>query len=165
MSFESPSFESVEVGDALPKLDIDITPSLIVGGAIASRDFTPVHHDVAAAQAQGYAGQGVPPRALPPQMQQQGPPGVPQPGQPAPAAKPAPPKPGKKEPPETMKAPLGAIGRAMMSREDPQIVGEMIFNLADHHRYFRMLPEDWADIFTEPAAMNSPRAASPSPTS
>jgi len=53
MSFESPSFESVEVGDALPKLDIDITPSLIVGGAIASRDFTPVHHDVAAAQAQG----------------------------------------------------------------------------------------------------------------
>ena len=53
MSFETPSFESVEVGDALPQLSIDITPSLIVGGAIASRDFTPVHHDVAAAQAQG----------------------------------------------------------------------------------------------------------------
>ena len=53
MSFESPSFESVEVGDALPQLSIDITPGLIVGGAIASRDFTPVHHDVAAAQAQG----------------------------------------------------------------------------------------------------------------
>jgi acyl dehydratase len=49
MSFESPSFESVNVGDALPQLSIDITPSLIVGGAIASRDFTPVHHDVAAA--------------------------------------------------------------------------------------------------------------------
>ncbi len=53
MSFETPSFESVSVGDALPPLAIDITPSLIVGGAIASRDFTPVHHDAAAAQAQG----------------------------------------------------------------------------------------------------------------
>jgi acyl dehydratase len=53
MSFESPSFESVEVGDALPPLSIDITPSLIVGGAIASRDFTPVHHDADAARAQG----------------------------------------------------------------------------------------------------------------
>ena len=53
MSFESPSFESVGVGDALPPLSIDITPSLIVGGAIASRDFTPVHHDADAARAQG----------------------------------------------------------------------------------------------------------------
>ena len=53
MSFETPSFENVNVGDALPQLSIEITPSLIVGGAIASRDFTPVHHDVAAAQAQG----------------------------------------------------------------------------------------------------------------
>jgi len=53
MSFETPSFESVSVGDALPPLAIDITPSLIVGGAIASRDFTPVHHDAAAAQSQG----------------------------------------------------------------------------------------------------------------
>ncbi len=53
MSFETPSFESVNVGDALPPLAIDITPSLIVGGAIASRDFTPVHHDASAAQAQG----------------------------------------------------------------------------------------------------------------
>jgi acyl dehydratase len=53
MSFETPSFESVKVGDALPPLSIDITPSLIVGGAIASRDFTPVHHDADAARAQG----------------------------------------------------------------------------------------------------------------
>ena len=53
MSFETPRFEDVTAGDALPQLSIDITPSLIVGGAIASRDFTPVHHDVAAAQAQG----------------------------------------------------------------------------------------------------------------
>ena len=53
MSFESPSFDSVKVGDALPPLSIAITPSLIVGGAIASRDFTPVHHDADAARAQG----------------------------------------------------------------------------------------------------------------
>ena len=53
MSFESPSFESVQAGDALPPLSIEITPSLIVGGAIASRDFTPVHHDADAARAQG----------------------------------------------------------------------------------------------------------------
>jgi acyl dehydratase len=46
-------FESVKVGDALPELPIPITVTLVVGGAIASRDFTPVHHDRAAAQAQG----------------------------------------------------------------------------------------------------------------
>ena len=47
------SFESIHVGDALPELAIPITVTLVVGGAIASRDFTPVHHDKAAAQAQG----------------------------------------------------------------------------------------------------------------
>jgi len=47
------SFESVAVGEALPELPIPITVSLVVGGAIASRDYTPVHHDKAAAQAQG----------------------------------------------------------------------------------------------------------------
>ena len=46
-------FESVKVGDALPELPIPITVTLVVGGALASRDFTPVHHDKAAAQAQG----------------------------------------------------------------------------------------------------------------
>jgi acyl dehydratase len=46
-------FESVQVGDALPELPILITVTLVVGGALASRDYTPVHHDKAAAQAQG----------------------------------------------------------------------------------------------------------------
>jgi acyl dehydratase len=46
-------FESVQVGDALPELPIPITVTLVVGGALASRDYTPVHHDKAAAQAQG----------------------------------------------------------------------------------------------------------------
>ena len=46
-------FESVQVGDALPELPIPITVTLVVGGALASRDYTPVHHDKSAAQAQG----------------------------------------------------------------------------------------------------------------
>ena len=46
-------FEDVSVGEQLPELDVPLTAALIVGGAIASRDFTPVHHDRGAAQAQG----------------------------------------------------------------------------------------------------------------
>ncbi len=43
----------IRVGAVLPELTIDITAKLIVGGAIASRDFQNVHHDKAAAQALG----------------------------------------------------------------------------------------------------------------
>jgi acyl dehydratase len=39
------SFASVEVGDALPTLVIPITATLVVSGAIASRDYQDVHHD------------------------------------------------------------------------------------------------------------------------
>jgi acyl dehydratase len=46
-------FEDVRTGEELPALDVPTTASLVVGGALASRDFTPVHHDQAAAQAQG----------------------------------------------------------------------------------------------------------------
>jgi hypothetical protein len=53
MSQSSLSLSSVSVGDALPPLPIAITVSGIVGGAIVSRDFTPVHHDKQAAQAAG----------------------------------------------------------------------------------------------------------------
>ncbi len=38
-------------GDVLPELLIPITHKLIVGGAIATQDFIPVHHNMAAAQA------------------------------------------------------------------------------------------------------------------
>jgi uncharacterized OB-fold protein/acyl dehydratase len=48
-------FDEVELGDELPLLPIPITSTLIVAGAIASRDFTPVHHDVEVARAQGSA--------------------------------------------------------------------------------------------------------------
>ena len=53
MSAEAIAFADVKVGDQLPELAIDLTVSLIVGGALASRDYTPVHHDKAAAQATG----------------------------------------------------------------------------------------------------------------
>lgn len=46
-------FDDVKVGEELPPLDVPTTTALVVGGALASRDFTPVHHDKAAAQAQG----------------------------------------------------------------------------------------------------------------
>ncbi len=47
------SFDDVNAGDELPPLDVPLTASIIVGGALASRDFTPVHHDRNAAQSQG----------------------------------------------------------------------------------------------------------------
>lgn len=53
MSTAHPRFGEVAVGDALPELAIEITTTLIVAGALASHDFTPVHHDKAAAQRQG----------------------------------------------------------------------------------------------------------------
>ena len=46
-------FDGIQVGDQLPALSIDITAKLIVGAAIASRDYQDVHHDKAAAQALG----------------------------------------------------------------------------------------------------------------
>lgn len=53
MSLASIFFENVTVGDTLPSREVPITSALIVGGAIASRDFTPVHHDKKAAQKGG----------------------------------------------------------------------------------------------------------------
>ena len=43
----------VSVGDTLPPLAIDVTSGLIVSGALATRDFEPVHHDKAVAQSTG----------------------------------------------------------------------------------------------------------------
>jgi hypothetical protein len=43
----------IAVGDALPELCIDISTGLIVGGALATRDFEKVHHDKAVAQSTG----------------------------------------------------------------------------------------------------------------
>jgi len=49
----SQSYDAVTVGDELPTVEIPITTALIVGGAVASRDYTPVHHDSPAARATG----------------------------------------------------------------------------------------------------------------
>jgi uncharacterized protein len=40
-------------GVALPPLELDLTATVVVAGAIASRDFMPVHHDRSYAQSQG----------------------------------------------------------------------------------------------------------------
>jgi len=55
MSPESKSLvvANVRVGQKLPELAVDLTTSMIVAGALASHDFTPVHHDKGAAQATG----------------------------------------------------------------------------------------------------------------
>ncbi|MGH0032773.1 MAG: MaoC family dehydratase [Myxococcota bacterium] len=45
--------DQVAVGDALPGLDVPITATAIVSGAIASRDYQDVHHDRDRAVAQG----------------------------------------------------------------------------------------------------------------
>lgn len=49
----SPRYADVAVGDELPTLEIPITAKLIVGGAVASRDFQDVHHDLERARELG----------------------------------------------------------------------------------------------------------------
>jgi acyl dehydratase len=46
-------WSSLTVGDALPEFVVDVTATRIVAGAIASRDFMPVHHDRDYANQQG----------------------------------------------------------------------------------------------------------------
>ena len=53
MSHKTLDIASVNVGDKLPNLPIELTVSMIVGGALVSRDFTPVHHSKQAAQDAG----------------------------------------------------------------------------------------------------------------
>ncbi|MFT4519704.1 MAG: acyl dehydratase [Halioglobus sp.] len=51
--YKTLSSAEVTVGDALPPVDIDITTGLVVAGALATRDFQPVHHNKAEAVAAG----------------------------------------------------------------------------------------------------------------
>ncbi len=48
-----PRFSQLRVGERLAELALDITPTLIVSGALASRDFEHVHHDRTGAQSLG----------------------------------------------------------------------------------------------------------------
>ena len=49
----SPAWADLHVGLELPTLEVPLTASVIVAGAIATRDFMPVHHDRAYAEKQG----------------------------------------------------------------------------------------------------------------
>ena len=53
MDLRTLRWNEVREGDELPPLDVAVTTSLIVLGALASRDFMPVHHDRDAAVAAG----------------------------------------------------------------------------------------------------------------
>lgn len=46
-------WSDIAVGDELPAFDLPVTATVIVAGAIASRDFMPAHHDHAFATGQG----------------------------------------------------------------------------------------------------------------
>ncbi len=46
-------FAEISVGDEVTPFDLKVTSTVIVAGAIASRDFMPVHHDHAYATNQG----------------------------------------------------------------------------------------------------------------
>lgn len=47
------TFDQVAVGQQLPELVVDLTPTLIVSTAIATRDYQDVHHDRDLANAKG----------------------------------------------------------------------------------------------------------------
>ncbi len=49
----TPAWRDIAVGDRLPDLVVVVTATRIVAGAIASRDFMPVHHDRSYANSQG----------------------------------------------------------------------------------------------------------------
>jgi hypothetical protein len=53
LDLSGPTFAEVTVGDELPTLVLPITRTLIVSGAIASRDYQDVHHDSVLARERG----------------------------------------------------------------------------------------------------------------
>jgi acyl dehydratase len=53
LALAGPTFFDVSVGDELPPLVLPITRTLIVSGAIASRDYQDVHHDSVLARERG----------------------------------------------------------------------------------------------------------------
>ena len=45
MSWKTLTLDQVKVGQQLPELPIDVTATTVVLGALASRDYRPMHHD------------------------------------------------------------------------------------------------------------------------
>ena len=48
-----PKFDDITVGTELPALSVPVTVALVTGGAIATRDYFPGHHDLQAARELG----------------------------------------------------------------------------------------------------------------
>lgn len=46
-------FDDIKSGEELPALSVPVTVALVTGGAIATRDYFPGHHDLEAARALG----------------------------------------------------------------------------------------------------------------
>ena len=46
-------WNAIRIGDAVTPMRIDVTATVIVAGAVATRDFMPVHHDRTYANSQG----------------------------------------------------------------------------------------------------------------
>ena len=46
-------WDEIRIGDEITPLEIEVTPTVIVAGAIATRDFMPIHHDRDYANSQG----------------------------------------------------------------------------------------------------------------
>jgi acyl dehydratase len=47
------AYNAIDIGDEITPMDVPVTTTLIVAGAIASRDYMPVHHDRDFANSQG----------------------------------------------------------------------------------------------------------------
>ena len=45
MDFKQLTLSEISEGDELPELSIDVTPTTVVLGALATRDWRPMHHD------------------------------------------------------------------------------------------------------------------------
>ena len=53
MTTTSLDWNDIRVGDPITPMKIDVTATVVVAGAIATRDFMPAHHDQEYANAQG----------------------------------------------------------------------------------------------------------------
>lgn len=53
LQYDSIDWDKIAEGDELPAVERDVDATLVVAGAVASRDFYPVHHDKAFAEQAG----------------------------------------------------------------------------------------------------------------
>lgn len=53
MTMKTLDWHAIRVGDPVTPMTIDVTATVVVAGAIATRDFMPVHHDRDYANSQG----------------------------------------------------------------------------------------------------------------